>query len=256
MSYVVDITHHGFAILPEFLDSETISRVLDSLSAARIEGGESQRAGKAYGIRNLLNVVPFTRELANSSVCKSLIEPLLGPNARVVRGIYFDKHKDANWKVAWHQDLTIAVRERPRRSSPDTSTDTNTDTAIDTAIDGYGPWSLKAGIQHVQPPVWVLENMLTLRIHLDHTDESNGALRVLPGTHTLGRLNASQIQYWRQHHHPITCTVPLGGAVLMRPLLLHSSTVAGNPTHRRVLHFEYSSGYLTNRLRWFEERRS
>lgn len=256
MSYVDDITHHGFAILPEFLDSETISRVLDSLSAARIEGGESQRAGKAYGIRNLLNVVPFTRELANSSVCKSLIEPLLGANARVVRGIYFDKHKDANWKVAWHQDLTIAVRERPDlvgRERVNIDVREPIEVAVRERLDGYGPWSLKAGIQHVQPPVWVLENMLTLRIHLDHTDESNGALRVLPGTHTLGRLNASQIQYWRQHHHPITCTVPLGGALLMRPLLLHSSTVAINPRHRRVLHFEYSSLDLPCGLSWFEK---
>jgi len=235
MSYVDDIAHHGFAVLQDFLDSETISRALDALASAKIDNGESQRAGKAFGIRNLLNVVPFTRDLANSSVCRSIIEPILGPNARVVRGIYFDKHKDANCKVALHQDLTIAVRER-----------------IDVA--GYGPWSLKADIHHVQPPVSVLENMLTLRIHLDRADESNGALRVLPGTHTQGRLDPDQIEHWKQHHQPITCSVRRGGALLMRPLLLHSSTTAVNPGHRRVLHFEYSSLGLSSRLRWFEEQ--
>ena len=240
MSYVDDITHHGFAILPEFLDSKTISRVLDALSIAKLDDDTSQlarknhRAGKAFGIRNLLNVVPFTRDLANSPACKSLVSPILGPNTRVVRGIYFDKHKDANWKVAWHQDLTIAVRER-----------------VD--IDGYGPWSLKAGIHHVQPPVSVLQNILTLRIHLDHTDESNGALRVLPGTHAYGRLSPTQIEHHKHHLHSITCTVPPGGALLMRPLLLHSSTTAVDPRHRRVLHFEYSSINLPHGLRWFEE---
>ena len=240
MSYVDNIEHSGFAVLSHFLDSETISRTLETLARANFDTIESRRTGKAFGIRNLLNVVPFTRELANSSACKSLIEPILGPNTRVVRGIYFDKHKDANWKVAWHQDLTIAVRERPACPA-------------ETAIDGYGPWSLKAGIHHVQPPVSVLENMLTLRIHLDHTDESNGALRVLPGTHRHGRLNATQIQHLRQHHHPLTCTVPRGGVLLMRPLLLHSSTTAAKPVHRRVLHFEYSSIDLPDGLRWFEQ---
>ena len=247
MSYVDNIAHDGFAVFPDFLDSETVSRALEALANTKFENGDSQRAGKAFGIRNLLNVVPFTRELANSSACKSLIEPILGPNARVVRGIYFDKHKDANWKVAWHQDLTIAVRERL-----DTDVCERLDIDVRERLDGYGPWSLKAGIQHVQPPVSVLENMLTLRIHLDHTDESNGALRVLPGTHRHGRLDASQIQHWRQHHHPITCTVPRGGALLMRPLLLHSSTSAVNPSHRRVLHFEYSSVDLYGRFKWFE----
>lgn len=239
MSYLDDIAHDGFAILPEFLDSETISSVLEALANANIDDGASQRAGKAFGIRNLFNAVPFTRELANSSLCRSVVEPILGPNARVVRGIYFDKHKDANWKVAWHQDLTIAVRERRDVDSYG-------------PLDGYGPWSLKAGIHHVQPPISVLENILTLRIHLDDTDESNGALRVLPGTHLHGRLDPSRISHFKQQS-PITCTVCPGGALLMRPLLLHSSTTAINPAHRRVLHFEYSSIDLPGGLRWFEK---
>jgi len=232
MRYADDIARDGFAVVQEFLNSETISVVLEALGNARMDVGEGQRAGKAFGIRNLLNVVPFTRDLASSPACRSVVEPILGPEARVVRGIYFDKHKDANWKVAWHQDMTIAVRER-----------------ID--VDGYGPWSIKAGIHHVQPPVSVLENMLTLRIHLDRADETNGALRVLPGSHKYGRLDASQIEHYKQHQ-PITCVADKGDALLMRPLLLHSSTTALNPAHRRVLHFEYSSIDLPASLKWFE----
>lgn len=233
-SYEDDIARDGFAISQQFIDSETISLVLEALANARIGNGESQRAGKAFGIRNLLNVVPLTRDLANSAECRSIVEPLLGSDARVVRGIYFDKHKDANWKVAWHQDLTIAVRKR-----------------FD--VDGYGPWSLKADIHHVQPPTSVLENMLTLRIHLDQADERNGALRVLPGTHRLGRLDAAQIESSKQKQKPFSCVVERGGVLLMRPLLLHSSIAAVNPGHRRVLHFEYSSTELPRGLRWFED---
>src|SRR5687768_1905352 len=227
--YLDEITRDGFAVVQEFLDTEIIHSVLEVLAVAKIENGEGQRAGKFFGIRNLLNVVPFTRDLANNAACRSLVEPILGSTARVVRGIYFDKHRDANWKVAWHQDLTIAVRERIE-------------------VEDYGPWSVKARIHHVQPPVSILENMLTVRLHLDDTNEANGALRVLPGTHQYGRLDSNEVERWKQQS-PMTCVVQRGGAVVMKPLLLHSSTAAADPTHRRVLHFEYSSVELAAGLR-------
>jgi hypothetical protein len=43
---------------------------------------------------------------------------------RPVRSIYFDKTPETNWMVAWHQDLTLSVRDR-----------------IDVA--GFGPWSVE-----------------------------------------------------------------------------------------------------------------
>src|SRR5262245_7189469 len=86
------------------------------------------------------------------------VEPILGPGAFVVRGLFFDKTPRANWKVSWHQDLTIAVRVRIEAP-------------------GFGPWSLKAGVVHVQPPAEILERMATVRLHLDDCSESNGPLR-------------------------------------------------------------------------------
>ena len=234
VSYPDDIERHGFAVFEDFVDYEALDLLFQELANARIDKVKSRKDGKAYGMRDLLNVVPFTRALANNSSCRSIVEPILGSTARVVRGIYFDKHKNANWKVAWHQDLTIAVQERME-------------------VDGYGPWTIKAGIHHVQPPVSVLQNMLTLRIHLDHAEESNGALRVLPSTHQYGRLDTHQIQYWKQQQGIVACAVRSGGVMVMRPLLLHSSLAAVNPGHRRVLHFEYSSIDLPGGLKWFEE---
>ena len=234
MSYIDKIEREGFAILDRWLDdSETLHRIEEQLQHIEVDHHASQRAGKAFGLRNLMTAVPLTRELANSESLRSLVEPVLGSDARVVRTIYFDKHKDANWKVAWHQDLTIAVRGK-----------------VDGA--GFRAWSIKAGITHVQPPVAVLEQMLTLRVHLDDTGEANGALRVLPGTHRHGRFDPEQIQYWKQRQNLAICAVKRGGVVLMRPLLLHSSLPSLNPTHRRVLHFEYTSVDLPAGLDWFE----
>ncbi|MEN3378669.1 MAG: hypothetical protein V7604_4024, partial [Hyphomicrobiales bacterium] len=45
-------------------------------------------------------------------------------------------------------------------------------------IDGYGPWTVKEGVDHVEPPVAVLENMLTLRLFVDDCESHNGALLV------------------------------------------------------------------------------
>src|SRR5829696_5679931 len=151
-TYIDDIARNGVAIHEGLIDSETIDSLLRELAVARIDELGSQRGGLAFGIRNLLNVVPCTRAFANSASIRSLVEPILGSSARVVRAIYFDKHKDANWKVTWHQDLTIAVREKVE-------------------VDVFGAWSIKAGITHVQPPMSVLDNMLTVRVHLDVASE-------------------------------------------------------------------------------------
>jgi len=101
-------------------------------------------------------------------------------------------------------------------------------------------------------PISILENMLSLRLHLDHTDESNGALRVLPRSHKHGRLGPQEIQHWKDTRVSVTCQVNKGGVMLMRPLLLHASSAASNPSHRRVLHFEYSSSDLPVGLEWFD----
>ena len=234
MSYTGEIERDGFAILENAVDSNKLRLLEKELQHLELDHLASQRAGKAFGLRNVTAAVPLTRDLANSDALRSVVHPVLGDTARVVRTIYFDKHKDANWKVAWHQDLTIAVREK-----------------VD--VEGFRAWSVKAGITHVQPPVAVLEHMLTLRVHLDDTSEGNGALRVLPGTHRHGRLDPDQIQSWKQRQNVVTCSVKRGGVVAMRPLLLHSSLPSLNPTHRRVLHFEYAAIDLPAGLEWFEK---
>ena len=236
MSYINQIERDGYAILENWIDNYPLELLEKQFQNVGIDHRASQRAGKAFGLRNLMTAVPLTRELAISESLRSIVEPFLGSSARVVRTIYFDKHKDANWKVAWHQDLTIAVREKVN-------------------VEGFRAWSMKAGITHVQPPVSLLEHMLTIRVHLDDTGEANGALRVLPGTHRFGRLEPDQIQHWKQHQQLVVCSVKRGGVVAMRPLLLHSSLPALNPTHRRVLHFEYTSSDLPSGLEWFEESR-
>jgi len=154
----------------------------------------SQVVYTKHAQRNLLDV-PVVRELAVSEPVKQLAAALLGKECFAVRGILFNKTPNANWKVVWHQDRTIAVRERKD-------------------VAHFGPWSVKAGVQHVQPPALVLAEMLAIRLHLDESHEGNGPLRVIPGSHKAGCLSAEEIATWRRRPS-VTCIVPRGGAILM-----------------------------------------
>ena len=227
----------GFAMLPDVV----ANKALASLMAALEPWSENQDARARGGLRNLFTLVPATRALAISNPLLAIAQAMLGDNARPVRAILFDKTPAANWKVAWHQDLTIAVLEPCPASGGQVGYQA-----------GYQAWSTKAGVTHVQPPISVLENMLTLRLHLDPCGPDNGPLRVTPGSHLAGRLNAEAIAEWQTRGTPQACCLPPGGLLAMRPLLLHASSAATTPTHRRVIHVDYAAGELPGGVQWYE----
>ena len=207
----------GFALVPRCLSERTVERLCESLDDTQ------------YGQRNLLRE-PVIQELARSREVRGLVASVLGPNCFSVKGILFNKTQKSNWKVPWHQDLTITVHDR-----------------LD--VEGFGPWTTKSGVVNVQPREDVLRGILAIRIHLDANDHQNGPLRVIPGSHKHGRLTAEQIANWHKFE-AVACLVPRGGALLMRPLILHASSACQLPKSRRVIHLEYSSDDLPNGLRW------
>jgi ectoine hydroxylase-related dioxygenase (phytanoyl-CoA dioxygenase family) len=229
-SFTASIEHNGFAVVEAVVTGATVAALLPVLTDVDHEGA-IERRGSVHAVRNLLEAVPQVQALARSAAIRNLVEPVLGPGCFVVRGILFDKTPEANWKVAWHQDLTIAVRDQ--REAPE-----------------FGPWSEKAGIPHVQPPAQVLERMLTVRVHLDDCGPENGPVQVIPGSHRQGRLSAAEITRWRESHEPVACTSARGGVLLMRPLILHASSPATVPGHRRVVHLEFAAEELPYGLEW------
>jgi hypothetical protein len=68
---------------------------------------------------------------------------------------------------------------------------------------------------HLEPPVEILERMLTARLHLDDCDEANGPLRVILGSQALGCLTAVEIRRRRESAPSIACLAPAGGVVLI-----------------------------------------
>ena len=228
--WLADLDARGFALLPDVVDEGRVRALLAALDEAEDAAGVRRRES-VYAIRNLLEAVPAVAELARDPAIRGLVEPVLGPGAFAVRGILFDKTPDANWKVTWHQDLTIAVRERRE-------------------VAGFGPWSEKAGVVHVQPPAEVLERMVTVRLHLDPCGPENGPVQLIPGSHSAGRLSAGEVQRWRAEVAPVSACTGAGGVLLMRPLALHASSPATVPAHRRVIHLEFAAGELPGGLEW------
>jgi ectoine hydroxylase-related dioxygenase (phytanoyl-CoA dioxygenase family) len=214
----------GFAITPSLLSSDEIASLIALIEAHM---SPDQKRG---GVRDIMTRVPELRAVADAPAMREIVSRVLGTDAVVVRSTLFDKTGGANWKVPWHQDVTIAVRDRAE-------------------LEGFGPWSVKEGVLHVQPPTEVLEQMVTIRVHLDACPASNGALRVMPQTHRLGRINQNDAPAHVIEPEAICCEAAAGEALVMRPLLLHASSAATRPSHRRVLHFDYAASDLPHGLR-------
>jgi ectoine hydroxylase-related dioxygenase (phytanoyl-CoA dioxygenase family) len=222
----LELARDGVALAPGAL----IPREVDALVAILENRIATLGAGRRGGARDV-ETIPEIRRLVTHPAISSVASAALESACHPVRTLFFDKTPAANWPVVWHQDLTIAVRER-----------------ID--VEGYGPWSVKDGVDHVQPPTSVLEQMVAVRVHLDECGSDNGPLRVLPGTHRFGKLSPGQIEELRSQAQEVECLVPRGGLLVMRPLLLHASSRAKNPGHRRVIHIEFAACELAGGLRW------
>lgn len=172
------------------------------------------------GIRNLM-AVPEISTIANDRRLIDITNRMFGQPLIPFKATLFEKSGKANWLVAWHQDTTIPV-EKPVHGN------------------GWGPASIKEGITFVHAPASILSKILAIRIHLDASIESNGPLRVIPGTHKrrhsdeeIGRISATRNQE--------ICTVGKGGVVAMSPLLVHASSKCFTDAPRRVLHLEYAT---------------
>jgi ectoine hydroxylase-related dioxygenase (phytanoyl-CoA dioxygenase family) len=213
------LEEHGHAAVRGLLRTGDIASCLQALPAI-----------PKAGLRNAVRT-PALRDLASSSAVVSLAKQVAGPSPRLVRAILFDKSPEANWSVPWHQDVTIAVRER-----------------IDTP--GFGPWSVKDELPHVTPPPEILAAISTIRIHLDDCPETNGPLQVIPQSHNDGLLTPAQIDQWKSKGPIVTLEAQAGDAILFKPLALHASAKSIEPKHRRVLHLEYACTDLPNGLAW------
>ena len=211
----------GFAIVEHVLDDAECASILSSLA---------QPASEVSGARSMLDM-SWCSALARTIRQHPLIAPALPERAVAVQCTYFEKSLDQNWLVPIHQDLSIPVREK-----------------IDhRALSG---WSEKDGAIFVQPPENVLQQLVAVRIHIDECSIDDGPLKVVPGSHRVGRLGAQEALKARDKLGEVVCPIGKGGALILRPLLLHASSKASGTSRRRVLHFVFGPATLPYGLQW------
>ncbi|MBS1661127.1 MAG: phytanoyl-CoA dioxygenase family protein [Bacteroidetes bacterium] len=218
----------GFAILDEIFSRQEIAAIISRISAADTSRPQFRKTKDLFAIRRFLHEIPGMAELLFTPALMAIVRAYAGGEQFLVKSIYFDKPEGSNWFVAWHQDLTISVDRRLEHP-------------------GFENWTVKQGQFAVQPPVNVLESILTVRIHLDDADEGNGALRVVSGSHRDGVVRADT-----RGEGERVCCVGAGGVMLMKPLLLHASGRVSDSRQRRVIHLEFCDRELPEGLGWAE----
>jgi len=222
------LTYKGFATLHNVYGKKEINLIKSKLFEYFKSVG---RSDDVYAVRNLLQVVPGLMALIFNSNLQHILKKI-NPDLFLVKAIYFDKTPESNWYVTWHQDIVVNVKAK-----------------IET--DGFTGWTKKDGVHGVSASEEILNDIVTIRIHLDDTDEANGALKVIPGSQNK-TLSHDEIALITQNSIPYICDVAEGGIQLMKPLLLHASSKATSQKHRRVIHLEFSTLELPNGLEWAE----
>jgi hypothetical protein len=212
----------GVAILEGVLGSARVTRL-----RADLHGTMPDRAGaRSFEVRNCVGEL-----IGVDGALGVLAAKLVGRPARAVRVLFFDKTPGSNWAVPWHQDRTIAVKERRE-------------------IDGYGPWSRKGGIVHVEPPTSILQGMLTLRLFVDDCGPEDGPVETAVGSHLYGRVPVGDVSSVAGKSDILTATGKSGDVLAMKSLAIHRSRRAASPSCRATLHVDYAAVDLPAPLEW------
>jgi ectoine hydroxylase-related dioxygenase (phytanoyl-CoA dioxygenase family) len=225
------ISTEGFAIVNEVFTTTEVDNLLQIIEGADTSKATFRKTNDLFAIRQFLKEIPAAANILFNKKLIIIIEAIFGNEFFVVKSIYFDKPEQSNWFVAWHQDLTISVNKKIEQ-------------------EGFSFWTVKQNQFAVQPPLAILHDNFTIRIHLDDTNEQNGALKVIPQSHLKNIYRPETIDWEVETEH--TCSVKKGGVMFMKPLLLHSSGKTTNNNKRRVIHIEFSKTTLPGELQWAE----
>lgn len=234
MSYTrnkIELEENGFSILTNLYTDNEVNEILTCIE--NVEQGENSfiKTKDLFAIRQLIKNIPELSELLFNEKLTELISSLSDLKYFLTKAIYFDKPSQSNWFVAYHQDLSISVDQR-----------------VD--LKNYVNWTFKKGLYGVQPPIKILQDTITIRIHLDETNKDNGALKVIPKSHLNGIIRVDS-KNWNIENELI-CEVKKGGVMLMKPLTLHASNRTINRKKRRIIHLEFNNHNLQDPLNWLE----
>lgn len=197
MGIQIELEKNGYLTLNDIYSNLEISQIISEIENIELEKDRDGKSTKLFAIRHFFKEVPGTFTCIFNDNLKTIIKKYFGSDFFVVKSIYFDKPLHSNWFVSYHQDLTISVNQKM-------------------SISDFKGWTRKKNQFSVQPSISVLENIFTIRIHLDDTDEKNGALKVIPKSHTKGIYRPETINW--DIEQEVICNVKKGSVMMMKPL--------------------------------------
>jgi hypothetical protein len=219
-----ELNEIGFSITDFFFSESELAEINNLIAVYNFDFSE----------RQLLNRFPKLQEtIFENKLFKELLNTICDKDYFLSKAIYFNKPSKSNWFVSYHQDLSVSVKNK-------------------IAQEGYCSWTNKKGQLGVIPPLSILENIVTVRIHLDKTDETNGVLKVISKSHKRGIIRVDENFDASKEGEEVTCNVEKGGIMLMKPLLLHSSQKSFSENDRRVIHLEFCSQEIP--MDWLEKK--
>ncbi|WP_299679792.1 phytanoyl-CoA dioxygenase family protein [uncultured Dokdonia sp.] len=224
----------GYYILDNVYSTTEIQQIATCVEKATQHEEDFLKTKDVFAIRQLLKNIPKLEGVLFNENLKSLLSGIYKSPYFLTKAIYFNKPAKSNWFVPYHQDLSISVTQKKE-------------------LKAYINWTYKKGQYGVQPPLDILKSITTIRIHLDDTNLHNGALKVIPTSHTKGIIRTDQ-KNWDTDTEKI-CDVKKGGVMFMKPLTLHASSRTTNGKQRRVIHLEFSHQKLETPLEWLEYHR-
>lgn len=237
MTFERHYQEHGVAVIEWALQPSDLSMLSRAFRPRKRSGRQS-----AFGVHAFQSVAGRNSSsehlpadlvdwIETHPVLIEVASRLVGAPAKLV-SIARSGHKAVlNWFVPWHQDRMISVASRVLHPE-------------------FSGWSRKGTIWQVEPPTAVLEQMVTLSVHLDPCGDADGPLEVLPGTHSWGRMRRSDIGNAAAIRSPQVCLADRGDILAISPLTVHRVRRARSPSRCRIIHLKYASCELPAPLAW------
>ena len=218
------LLNNGFSITNSIFDTKEIEKIIDLIDNPK----------NKYAIRQLINIEPKIANIIFSNLAfRKLLSSVCDKGYFLTKAIYFNKPSLSNWFVGYHQDLSISVKERKNTN-------------------GFTKWTNKNNQLGVIPPLNIIKNTVTFRIHLDKTDDTNGALKVIPNSHSKSIIRIDKDFNKSNYGKETLCNIDTGGIMIMKPLLLHASEKSTSKNDRRVIHLEFCNHEIP--MGWLEKK--
>ncbi len=226
-NYPQRLYNKGYILASQIYTSKQIKAIKKSINK-HIDASDN---GEIFAIRGLFNNIPHLKNLCFTPNLLKILKAF-GDHYFLCKAIYFNKPPDNNWYVTWHQDLAINVSEKKD-------------------ISDFHGWTTKEDTISVIPPIEIRENTISIRIHLDDSNEKNGTLKLIPGSHKKAHLD-DEIQHITQNTLPTYTKANKGDVLLLSPLTIHASEKNTLQKPRRVIHLEFSNKELPEPLKYNE----